>query len=129
MQEIIKKDLKQYYDSITNQITSKAKNLYLNSSNNEINKQEIIEANHELVEKLDELFESNCIELDQFYFGKTEEDGDEVFQQIESDKINALRNYCMFLDGDNLTMKETNKFGLLVVTNWYMTQNQLDYIK
>ena len=79
--------------------------------------------------KLDELFESNCIELEQFYLGKNEEDGDEVFQRIESGKVKALRNHCTFLDGDNLIMKETNKFGLLIVTNWYMTQNQLDYIK
>jgi hypothetical protein len=129
MQEIIKKSLKQYYDTITNEITSKAKHLYLNSSNNEKSKQELIESNHELVETLDELFESNCIELDQFYFGKSEEDGDKVFQRIELDKTKALKNYCTFLDGDNLIMKETNKFGLLIVTNWYMTQNQLDYIK
>jgi hypothetical protein len=129
MQEIIKKDLKEYYGSITNEITSKAKNLYLNSSINEINKNELIESNHDLVEKLDELFESNCIELEQFYLGKNEEDGDEVFQRIESGKVKALRNHCTFLDGDNLIMKETNKFGLLIVTNWYMTQNQLDYIK
>lgn len=128
----IKLDLINYYDSIKFEIDIIAqKQLSTNekSSSNLKNEQEnLIELNKYLIERVDCLFDSNCIQIDEYFSKITNRNENDAKENV---KINALKNYCSFISNACLKKeyKNKNQIGLLIITDWYLDQNQLNYIK
>jgi hypothetical protein len=132
----IKLDLINYYDSIKFEIDIIAQKQLIvfekNSPNLKHERENLIVLNKYLIEKIEFLFDSNCYQINE-YFSKINDDYDDENQFFfkENVKINALKNYCAFLSNANLKkeFKDRNQIGLLVLTDWYLDENQLKYIK
>jgi hypothetical protein len=132
----IKKELIDYYDSITNRVDVKAQELlkeYGNEEESEANdkKKLVVDENVYLIEQVKRVFDSNLNDINHFFDNLNQNDqnfftmniNDQRFMKEEIKK-RALKSYLICVNHNNY---ET--FGLHLEFEWYIDENQSNFIR
>ena len=132
-----KLDLINYYDTIKSEIDinaqetllifEKSRSLLEICGENENLEKEIIELNKEQIDHVENIFNKNCREIDDFSLICNSV----LLANREDVKTSALKNYCTFISNKSLkkNLKNKNRIGILIVSDWYFNENQVKYIK
>ena len=91
-------------------------------------KEELLQLNMKLLNKIDSLYDANAIKLNEYLNGSNEDDSSKDTEAIKEMTFNG---YCCYISNENLheMYKENNPIGLLILSDWYLDQNQLNFIK
>jgi hypothetical protein len=129
LKENIKNELDKYYMDLIVKIHAlvEKKLFRLDQESDKLN--EFNEFNKFLIEQIGETKISSLFEIDSF-INDTKSLLDLDKERIKSD---ALRKFCVFLSNDDLNEQHiksnANQIGLFIVTDWYLNQNQINYVK
>jgi hypothetical protein len=128
----IKLDLINYYDILKSEIDIIAQEsmiaLERDSQSSDKNKwQEIVDLNKELIDIVESIFNSNCKQIDDYFLSNKRLNK----MDKEAVKTIALSTFCTFISNYNLRNDYRNKnaLGLLIVCDWYLDENQLNFVK
>jgi hypothetical protein len=127
----IKLDFIKYFDDLKFEIDIKAQEMLCDQSLDENSKEEILKINLNLLERVDEIFNNNLNLINNFF-----EDCQQLINQdkhiLDKDKeeikMMVLNSYCYFINAD-LLKKKWNQLGLLIISDWYLDENQLNYLR
>jgi hypothetical protein len=128
----IKSELIDYFDEIKIEIDIDAqkKLMYIDEFCGDINKNYFLSLYNYLIQKVDSIFNSSCNDIDDFI--KSENFQNKFYESNkELIKTNGIKNFCFYLSNDFLKLeyKDINPIGLFIVCDWYLDDNQRDYIK
>jgi hypothetical protein len=143
----LKLELIEYYDHVKNEIDIQAQKLLLDLDNllndaekiNEIDpneikdkRKEIINTNLELIKYVDDIFNKNIEEINNYFTEQSKKSSQNlpIFNK-EDIKLNVLENYCVFVCYDYLKsdLKDLYLIGVLLITDWYLNKNEVQYLK
>jgi hypothetical protein len=132
----IKKELISYYDTIKSEIDIKTIELVesfakSNNSTHENNgsEYEIIKCNKILIQLIEKTFNLNIEQINRHL---NDSDNNNIFDNKEKIKRNALKNYAIYIKSNELKEKfriSNSRLGILLQSNWYIDENQLIFIK
>ena len=77
-----------------------------------------------LIAKVDEIFEKNIAKINNSKTTNFKNDKELIKQDI-------IDSYCYFIDNNSLKPNFKNNFlvGILIVTDWYLNQNEIAYLR
>ena len=129
LQSEIKVDLINYFDGLKFDIDIKAQEILCNDSLADYYKEHIVKLNMDYIDKIDEIFNQNIYFINDFFENKQSiiTDCPELFDK-EKLKMKLINKYCYFINND-LLKKKINPIGLLIITDWYLDENQINYLK
>jgi hypothetical protein len=85
-----------------------------------------------LIQKVEQVFNSCCEQINKF-FDQNEAYFSSKYYELDREEIkaNALNSYCLFINNNilNSEFKSLNPIGLLVCCDWYLDENQLNFIR
>lgn len=126
-QDKIKKDLINYYDSMKFTIDIKVQELLKLECYKQDLKYKLLDENNYLIEQIDRILNSNLDDVRNF-FEKWDEEKDleisEFDNATEEIKKRALNNYII-----NIKYKNQEILGLYMEFEWYIDENQLNFIR
>jgi hypothetical protein len=123
----IKRDLIDYFDSVKFEIDIQSQTKLINLTDPSPERDFLLKLNLELVNKVDELCTRNLLAVDNYYSSL-----DRKIYSTEHDlKAGELNGYCIFFNSETLDewFVKDNQVGLLLVSDWYLDQNQKDYLR
>jgi Leucine-rich repeat (LRR) protein len=125
----IKSDLINYFDGLKFDIDIKAQEILCNESLADYFKEHILKLNMDLMDKIDEIFNNN-MNLVNNYFESHKPSASENQESLDKEKMKMkiINSYCYFINND-LLKKKINPLGLLIITDWYLDDNQINYLK
>ena len=154
VKEKIKRDLINYYDSLKSDIDIDIQETLIKESTlNENLKNELIEINKKLIDKVDLNLNQSMDEINKYFSSLLQltslfsniNDLNNFFDDshgillnnsnkidLTSIKMTALNKYCIYIKRAKINAKFANgKFpiGILISFDWYPTENQLNYTK
>jgi hypothetical protein len=154
VKEKIKRDLINYYDSLKSDIDIDIQETLIKESTlNENLKNELIEINKKLIDKVDLNLNQSMDEINKYFSSLLQltslfsnindlnnffDDSHGIFLNnsnkidLTSIKMTALNKYCIYINRAKINAKFANgKFpiGILISFDWYPTENQLNYAK
>jgi hypothetical protein len=88
-------------------------------------KEHIVKLNMDYINKIDEIFNQNIYSINNYFENK--QNIIELFDK-EKMKMKLINKYCYFINND-LLKKKINPIGLLIITDWYLDENQINYLK
>lgn len=121
----IKLDLINYYDTIKFDIDIKAQELLLNESVEENVRNDILKLNMDLIDRVEDIFAENLKVINKYF---DQENNLKSSLDKEKIKMDALPSYCYYLNVDFLR-KKINLLGILVISDWYLDKNQINYLR
>jgi hypothetical protein len=127
----IKLDLINHYDTLRSEVDIKAQEelMFNHKCLTEAGKQDIINLNLDLIKKLDYIFDLNCKQIDEYFTNTPQQE----IEKLDKEEIKALalKHYCAFVSNNVLKneFKNKNPLGVFIVSDWYLNQNQLDFIR
>ena len=140
LKQKIKSDLKQYYEFIKHELELNKDNILetiattslYNTEDKEHKKDKIFETYESLNDKIDQIYEYNLLELDNLELVDCVR-RDRSYE-VEYIKKTAFSKFCIFLKYEDMSKKmcdllQQNLFGVLIVFDSYLNENQLNYIK
>jgi hypothetical protein len=127
----IKSELIDYFDRVKFEIDISAQeNLALIQKEElgEKYEQDIISLNKKLIDKVDLIYNSNCIQIDDYFLKNNLA---HILNDKEEIKQISLDDFCMFISNNDLKDKFKNKncLGLFISCDWYLDRNQLNCLK
>jgi hypothetical protein len=122
----VKRDFIEYFDKVKSEVDIKAQQLMKDGW------AEVLEVNLKMIESVEKLFEANMTRLNDLDVLATIRPN-EITGQYDKDAIKAdlANGFCVFIRREELdeSIKIDNPIGLLIETDWYLDENQLNYIK
>ncbi len=143
MKSEIKRDLIDYYDMIKSEIDISAQRLLLHIDQpnrpvqlNENEEQmemlrkrrdEIVATNLEFVKWVDKTMDQSLSQVNEF-FAKYKA-GETIGK--EQAKAESLKSFCVFIGNDCLKreLRDGYLIGVLLITDWYLNKNEVQYLK
>jgi hypothetical protein len=123
----IKQDLINHFDITKNEIDLYAQSQL--SSNEKLlsnldEKDKFWNVYQNLIFKVDEIFEKNIAKLNDLDMNNFKSDKELAKQDL-------INSYCCFIGNDSLKAYFKNKFsvGILIITDWYLNQNEIAYLR
>jgi hypothetical protein len=132
MKSSIKKELIDYSDQVRSEIDIKTfkleQELILSEKIDEEFRQQIFGLNQRLIDKSKIVFDANIKDVN-LYFDF--EKNPMVDDDEETIKENALTSFCLFIDDLKNKGERSKNFllGLLIVSDWYLNKNQMEYLR
>jgi hypothetical protein len=128
----IKLELINYYDYLKSDIDIVAQNKLLQIEKGEVNprnKQKILNLYKHLIDKSNEIFESSCKSLDD-YFARIKNHNGNLDEKTQI-KRREIKNFCYFIENSvlNNDFKNENQLGLFISFDWFLDENQVNYIR
>jgi hypothetical protein len=127
----IKLELMQYYDYLKSDIDIEAQSKLLLIEKGLLitNKQKLLNLYKHLIENANDIFESSCKQLD-VYFSKIRNAADELNDKSLI-RRKAIKTFCYFTPNRllNNEFKNENQLGLFISYDWYLDENQMNYIR
>jgi hypothetical protein len=131
----IKKELIDFYDSLSNKIDIRAQRLLLsfeNKSQKENDIKRINELNSKLIKRIEKVLDSSLDQVN-YYFENLQTNIDPSITTIPYLRENVLKshfNYLEFQDVDEVHKSiKANELGILIESDWFLEQNQLYFIR
>ena len=122
----------EYFDIEKNEVDIKAQKLMENLSEKSIERAKVVEVNDKMIVSIKKLLDANCARLrDRAVLATIRSSENTDIYDKEAIKADLTTGFCVFIKSDDLdeSISIDNPIGLLIVTDWYLDQNQLDYIK
>jgi hypothetical protein len=133
--EEIKSDLINFFDANKFEIDIKAQELLrdLNDKNNDDShkqKNKILEYNEKLIKIVEEIFEENMEKINQ-ESTKALIESLSIVNERDKIKYMIINKCCYFIRSDYLNGNKIldNPIGLIIVTDWFIDENQINYLK
>ncbi len=115
-----------YFDNVKSEVDIKAQQLMRDGW------EDILEANLLLIKSIEKLDNANNDRLNDLDVLATIRPN-EITGQYDKEAIKAdlANGFCVFIRSEELdeSIKIDNPIGLLIETDWYLDENQLNYIK
>ena len=137
----IKIDLIHYFNEVKSEIDIIAQEtlntIDLNKEKNGTNdseisstKEKLLRINTNLVDLVEKIYNEDTIIIEK-YFSNNIQNIDSVSTNKEKINASELIGYCLFVNKTNLKneLKQKVTLGVLVVTDWYLDQNQRNFIR
>jgi hypothetical protein len=131
----IKVELIDYFDEIKTEIdiNGQEKLLYCDKDEEycrDINKNYLLSLYNFLIQRVDSIIDSTCADINEYFLN--EENFQDIYESNKEEiKANGIKKFCYFLSNDLLKMeyKDVNPIGLFICCDWYLDDNQRNYIK
>lgn len=133
----IKLDLINYFDTVKSEIDISALKV-LDSIESLSNKSDVLnnvyKLNQEMIDIVNEIYENNakCVN-DFFRFSSTDDEMMRfpINKSIEEIKRAVFNGYCFYINGESLKkqFRDGNLLGLLITSDFYLDENQLNFLK
>jgi hypothetical protein len=128
----VKRDFINYFDNVKFEVDIKAQELLAQLSDGSIERAKVLKVNLKMIELIEKLFEANMARLNDLAVLATirpNENSDQYDK--EAIKTDLAAGSCVFIRSEELdkSIKIDNRIGLIILTDWYLDENQLNYIK
>ena len=123
----LKRYLIDYFDGVQFEIDIQAQKLLEKLEDGSKKREDVLKMNLELVDKVKEIYEKNSKAVDDYFNSRAQLKTND----LEELKAIIFNGFCVFYSKeDNYWRIEDDKLllGMLIVTDWYLDQNQLDYL-
>jgi hypothetical protein len=116
----------EYFDGIQFEIDIQAQKLLEKLEEGTKMREDVLKMNLDMVEKVKEIYEKNSKAVDDYFNSR---------EQLETSDLEELKaiifnGFCVFYSKkDNFWLDTTLLLGRLIVTDWYLDQNQLRYLR
>ena len=122
----LKRYLIDYFDGVQFEIDIQAQKLLEKLEDGSKKREDVLKMNLELVDKVKEIYEKNSKAVDD-YFNSI--DQVETYDSEELKDI-ILNGFCVFYSKeDHFWSDDKLLLGMVIVTDFYLDQNQLDYLR
>jgi hypothetical protein len=117
-----------YYIKIKLDLNKDVKSKLSDNSIDDLLRKTITNSSRQMNNKIDKAMEFNMLELNQFFSSSTttlkSNDKEEM-------KMLLIKTFCYYLPFNslNVNLQQNNGIGMLILTDWYLDQNQINYIK
>jgi hypothetical protein len=124
------------------QSPSSLENDTLNLNNPIKKKERIFHINKNLINLVEVMFENNIKEIDRYFANiekehtnsTTNNNNDTTSNNLndrENIKLKVLTSYCLFISRDKLKdeFKRLVTLGILIITDWYLDENQINFLR
>jgi hypothetical protein len=144
----LKINLIKYYDATKSDIDIAAQELLCNVNNIDIigknaqspsqndpikRREKILDINKNLINFVEIMFENNIKEIDKYFANIEKEHTNNNNNNINREDINmkSLTCYCIFISRDKLKdeFKRLVMLGILIITDWYLDENQINFLR
>jgi hypothetical protein len=129
----IKAELIYYFDEIKTEIDINAQTKFSHTDDDyfeETNKIQFFSIYNFLIQKVDSIFDSSCNDINSYFLDR--ENFQNIYESNKEDiKTQGIKNFCFYLSNDFLKLeyKDINPIGLFINCDWYLDENQRNYIK
>ncbi len=123
-----------YYDTIKNNVDITTQIALMNQNCPDVQR-EILTQNTLIIDTVNEIMISNLKEIDKYFginFNKLNEISfySNCNYNEENLKKLIISNFCFYIppDGMKVSLKQENRLGCLITSDWYMTSNEKGFI-
>jgi hypothetical protein len=115
-----------YFDGVQFEIDIQAQKLLKELEDGSQMRKDVVKMNELMVEKVKEIHDKNSKAVDDYFNSR---------EQVESNDLEELKTiifngFCVFYSKeDNFRSHHELLLGMLIVTDWYLDQNQLNCLK
>lgn len=132
----IRIELYNYFEGIKNEIdvsTQKALGL-LEDSNTDVKVVELLDLNEKLALVVDNISRQSFAQVEDFFRANLQlsdivSDQDSLDCYENDLKRKVLRGYCCFIPGCDLGFQSAHGVGVLVTSDWFMSQEEMDFVR
>ena len=116
----------EYFDGVKFEIDIQAQKLLEKLEDGSKMREEVLKMNLDMLEKVKKIYEKNSKAVDDYFDSR---------DQVETNDLEELKaiifnGFCVFYSKkDNFWLDRTLLLGMLIVTDWYLDQNQLKCLK
>ncbi len=121
----LKRYLIDYFDGVQFEIDIQAQELLEEFEDGSQMREAILNMNLILVDKVKEIYEKNSKAVDDYFNSREQVESN----NLEELKAATLNGFCVFYNiEDHYWLDDKLLLGMLIVTDFYLDQNQLDYL-
>jgi len=116
----------EYFDGVKFEIDIQAQKLLEKLEDGSKMREEVLKMNLDMLDKVKKIYEKNSKAVDDYFDSR---------DQVETNDLEELKDiifngFCVFYSKkDNFWLDRTLLLGMLIVTDWYLDQNQLNCLK
>ena len=115
-----------YFDGVQFEIDIKAQKLLEKLEDGSQKREDVLKMNLDMVDKVKEIYEKNSKAVDDYYNSRDQVETND----LEELKSIILNGFCVFYSKNNDSSLDTEiLLGKLIVTDWYLVENQLSYLR
>jgi hypothetical protein len=118
----LKRYLIDYFDGVKFEVDIQAQTLFLKFEEGSKMRDDVFKMNQVMVDKAKEIYEKNSKSVDDYFNSREQLETND----LEELKAKILNGFCVFYCKDSSLDPEI-LLGMLIVTDWYLDQNQLNY--
>lgn len=123
----IKKEIIDYYDNCSNEIDISGQEILINDvSLNEVKKSSLIKINELFVKNVKEILDMSCHQIDRYELKSSD-----LIHESGYLKRQMLNTSCYYVSKNNLNHRyiRSSLIGILVICNWYLDDNEKNFLK
>jgi hypothetical protein len=115
-----------YFDGIKYDIEIQAQKLLLKLEEGSKMREDVLNMNLRMVDMVKEIHDKNSKAIDDYFDSRQQVE----IKDLEELKATILNGFCVFyIKEDNFLLDDTLLLGILIVTDWYLDENQLKCLK
>jgi hypothetical protein len=115
-----------YFDGVQSEIDIQAQEKLEKLEDGSEMKDEVLKLNINMVDKVKEVHDKNSKAVEDYFNSREQLETTD----LEELKAKILNGFCVFYNKkDNFWSDSTLLLGMLIVTDWYLDQNQLNYLR
>jgi hypothetical protein len=116
----------EYFDGIQFEIDIQAQKLLEKLEDGSKKREDVLKMNLKMVDKVKEIHDKNSKAVDDYFNSRDLVDTN----NLEELKAIIFNGFCLFYSKEeNFWLDTTLLLGILIVTDWYLDQNQMNYLK
>ena len=123
----LKRYLIEYFDGIQFEIDIQAQKLLEKLEDGSKQREDVLKINLKMVDKVKEIYDKNSKAVDDYFNSREQVETND----LEELKAVILNGFCVFYSKEDnyWRIEDEILIGMLIVTDFYLGQNQLDYLR